>query len=71
MEMDLKLEDGEKIQVPKINIKNTVEKILLSILLKIVFQQIINLMDFMLIINLDKQHSGLIIELIITRLTLI
>ena len=43
----------------------------LHILLKIVFLQVINLMDFMLIINRDKLLFGLIIGHIIIKLILI
>ena len=71
MEMDLRQGDGEKIQKPKINMKNIVGKILLFILLRIVFPQIIKQMDFMLIISQDKQLFGSIMELIIIKLILI
>jgi len=71
MEMGLRLEDGEKTLMLKTNIANIVEKILLSILLKIVFQLIIKLMDFMQIINQDKLLFGLITEHMIIKLILI
>jgi len=63
--------DGAKIQKPRINMKNTVGKILLFILLKIASQQIIKVMDFMPTINLDKLQFGLIIEHIKIRPILI
>ena len=71
MEMGLRLEDGEKTLMLKTNIANIVEKILLSILLKIAFQLIIKLMDFMQIINQDKLLFGLITEHMIIKLILI
>ena len=71
MEMGLRLEDGGKIQMLKTNIANIVEKILLFILLKIAFQLIIKLMDFMQIINQDKLLFGLITEHMIIKLILI
>ncbi len=71
MEMGLRLEDGEKTLMLKTNIANIVEKILLSILLKIAFQLIIKLMDFMQIINQDKLLFSLITEHMIIKLILI
>ena len=71
MEMGLRLEDGEKTLMLKTNIANIVEKILLFILLKIAFQLIIKLMDFMQIINQDKLLFGLITGHMIIKLILI
>jgi len=71
MVMDLKLVDGEKVLLLRINIILIVEIIHLFILLKIVLLLIIKLMDFILIINLDKLLFGIIIEHIIIKLILI